>query len=120
MIGQIIANYEVKSLLGAGGMGTVYLAEHIKLGRQVAIKSLHAQFVNSEEIRTRFIHEAKVMAQLQHPNIVTLYDYVETETGLFLIIELVNGKPIDDYIEQVSGPIEEKKAIAKRKLVYPN
>jgi serine/threonine protein kinase len=111
MIGQIIANYEVKSLLGAGGMGTVYLAEHVKLGRQVAIKSLHAQFVNSEEIRTRFIHEAKVMAQLQHPNIVTLYDYVETETGLFLIIELVDGKPIDDYIKQVSGPIEEGKAI---------
>jgi serine/threonine protein kinase len=111
MIGQIISNYEVKSLLGAGGMGTVYLAEHVKLGRQVAIKSLHAQFVNSEEIRARFIHEAKVMGQLQHPNIVTLYDYVETETGLFLIIELVDGKPIDDYIEQVSGPIEEGKAI---------
>jgi serine/threonine protein kinase len=111
MIGQIISNYEVKSLLGAGGMGTVYLAEHIKLGRKVAIKSLHPQFVNSEEIRVRFIHEAKVMAELQHPNIVTLYDYVETETGLFLIIELVDGKPIDDYIEQVSGPIEEGKAI---------
>lgn len=111
MIGQIISNYEVKSLLGVGGMGTVYLAEHVKLGRQVAIKSLHAQFVNSEEIRARFIHEAKVMGQLQHPNIVTLYDYVETETGLFLIIELVDGKPIDDYIEQVSGPIEEGKAI---------
>jgi TonB family protein len=111
MIGQIISNYEVKSLLGAGGMGTVYLAEHVKLGRQVAIKSLHAQFVNSEEIRARFIHEAKVMGQLQHHNIVTLYDYVETETGLFLIIELVDGKPIDDYIEQVSGPIEEGKAI---------
>jgi serine/threonine protein kinase len=111
MIGEIIANYEVKSLLGAGGMGTVYLAEHIKLGRKVAIKSLHPQFVNSEEIRVRFIHEAKVMGQLQHPNIVTLYDYVETETGLFLIIELVDGKPIDDYIEQVSGPIEENSAV---------
>jgi serine/threonine protein kinase len=111
MIGEIIANYEVKSLLGAGGMGTVYLAEHIKLGRKVAIKSLHPQFVNSEEIRVRFIHEAKVMAELQHPNIVTLYDYVETENGLFLIIELVDGKPIDDYIEQVSGPIEENSAV---------
>lgn len=111
MIGQIISNYEVKSLLGQGGMGTVYLAEHVKLGRKVALKSLHAQFVNSEEIRARFIHEAKVMAQLQHPNIVTLYEYVETETGLFLIIELVDGQPIDDYIEQVSGPIVEGKAI---------
>ena len=112
MINQQIQNYKILSLLGEGGMGTVYLAEHVKLGRKVAIKSLHAQFVNSEQIRARFIHEAKVMAELQHPNIVNLYDYVETENGLYLIIELVDGKPIDDYIEQVSGPIEEEKAIA--------
>jgi serine/threonine protein kinase len=112
MINQQIQNYKILSLLGEGGMGTVYLAEHVKLGRKVAIKSLHAQFVNSEQIRARFIHEAKVMAQLQHPNIVNLYDYVETENGLYLIIELVDGKPIDEYIEQVSGPIEEEKAIA--------
>ena len=112
MIGEQFQNYKILSLLGEGGMGTVYLAEHVKLGRKVAIKSLHAQFVNSEQIRARFIHEAKVMAELQHPNIVNLYDYVETENGLYLIIELVDGKPIDEYIEQVSGPIEEEKAIA--------
>ena len=112
MINQQIQNYKILSLLGEGGMGTVYLAEHVKLGRKVAIKSLHAQFVNSKEIRARFMNEAKVMAQLQHPNIVNLYDYVETENGLYLIIELVDGKPIDEYIEQVSGPIEEEKAIA--------
>ena len=112
MIGEQIQNYKILSLLGEGGMGTVYLAEHVKLGRKVAIKSLHAQFVNSKEIRARFMNEAKVMAQLQHPNIVNLYDYVETENGLYLIIELVDGKPIDEYIEQVSGPIEEEKAIA--------
>jgi serine/threonine protein kinase len=112
MIGEQIQNYKILSLLGEGGMGTVYLAEHVKLGRKVAIKSLHAQFVNSKEIRARFMNEAKVMAELQHPNIVNLYDYVETENGLYLIIELVDGKPIDEYIEQVSGPIEEEKAIA--------
>ena len=101
MINQQIQNYKILSLLGEGGMGTVYLAEHVKLGRKVAIKSLHAQFVNSKEIRARFMNEAKVMAQLQHPNIVNLYDYVETENGLYLIIELVDGKPIDDYINKI-------------------
>ena len=111
MIGQIIANYKILSLLGEGGMGTVYLAEHLKLGRKVAIKSLHLQFVNSAEIRARFINEAKIMAGLQHSNIVTLYDYVEDVNALYLIMELVDGRPIDDYIEQVSGPIEETSAI---------
>jgi eukaryotic-like serine/threonine-protein kinase len=120
MLNQQIQNYKILSLLGEGGMGTAYLAEHVKLGRKVAIKSLHAQFVNSEQIRARFIHEAKVMAELQHPNIVNLYDYVETENGLYLIIELVDGKPIDEYIEQVSGPIEEEKAIAMMHKILPN
>ncbi len=84
MIGQTISNYEIKSILGEGGMGVVYLAEHIKLGRKVAIKSLHVQFLNSAEIRARFINEAKMMAELQHPNIVTLYDYVEDDNVLYL------------------------------------
>ncbi len=95
MIGTQILNYQVKSLLGEGGMGIVYLAEHVKLGRKVAIKVLHAHLASNESIRTRFMNEAKTMAELQHPNIVNLHDYHEDEFGLYLIMEYVDGKPLD-------------------------
>jgi serine/threonine protein kinase len=110
MIGQNISNYEVKSLLGEGGMGTVYLGEHVKLGRQVAIKVLLPHLVKNELVRSRFVNEAKLMSTLQHPNIVALFDYVEDENGLSLIMEYVQGKPLDEYIQEVTGPIEEKAA----------
>ncbi len=111
MIGSQILNYQVKSLLGEGGMGTVYLAEHVKLGRKVAIKVLHAHLASNESIRNRFMNEAKTMAELQHANIVSLLDYHEDEFGLYLIMEYIDGKPLDEYIEQVSGPIPEETAI---------
>lgn len=110
MIGNFINNYKILSLLGEGGMGTVYLAEHVKLGRQVAIKVLMPHLVKNELVRSRFINEAKLMSALHHPNIVALFDYVEDENGLSLIMEYVEGKPLDEYIQEVTGPIEEKAA----------
>lgn len=111
MIGQQILNYKIISLLGEGGMGTVYLAEHVKLGRKVAIKVLLPHLVKNELVRSRFVNEAKLMSALQHPNIVTLFDYVEDENGMSLIMELVDGNPLDEYIQDVTGPIQEKEAI---------
>ena len=111
MIGKQIQNYKILSLLGEGGMGTVYLAEHVKLGRKVAIKVLLPHLVKNELVRSRFVNEAKLMSALQHPNIVTLFDYVEDENGMSLIMELVDGNPLDEYIQDVTGPIQEKEAI---------
>jgi serine/threonine protein kinase len=111
MIGELIANYKIISLLGEGGMGTVYLAEHEKLGRKVAIKVLLPHLVKNELVRSRFINEAKLMSSLQHPNIVILYDYVEDKNGLSLIMEYVEGLPLDELIQEVTGPIEENLAI---------
>ena len=111
MIGQQILNYKIISLLGEGGMGTVYLAEHVKLGRKVAIKVLLPHLVKNELVRSRFVNEAKLMSALQHPNIVTLFDYVEDENGMSLIMELVDGNPLDEYIQDVTGPIQEKEAV---------
>ena len=111
MIGKKILNYEIKKLLGEGGMGNVYLAEHTQLGRKVAVKSLHPQLVKNEGLRARFKNEASTMAHLQHPKIVTLYDYVEEEDGLFLIMEFVEGLPLDEYIREKSGPIPSEIAI---------
>ncbi len=111
MIGKKILNYEIKSLLGEGGMGNVYLAEHTQLGRKVAVKSLHQQLVKNEGLRARFKNEASTMAHLQHPKIVALYDYVEEADGLYLVMEYVEGLPLDEYIREKSGPIPSETAI---------
>ena len=111
MIGKKILNYEIKKLLGEGGMGNVYLAEHTQLGRKVAIKSLHQQLVKNDGLRMRFKNEAATMAHLQHPKIVALYDYVEEEDGLFLVMEYVEGLPLDEYIREKSGPIPSETAV---------
>jgi serine/threonine protein kinase len=111
MIGKRILNYEIKKLLGEGGMGNVYLAEHTQLGRKVAVKSLHPQLVKNEGLRARFKNEASTMAHLQHPKIVALYDYVEESDGLYLVMEYVEGLPLDEYIREKSGPIPSETAI---------
>jgi serine/threonine protein kinase len=111
MIGNQILNYKVKSLIGDGGMGTVYLAEHVKLGRKVAIKVLHSHLASNESIRQRFVNEAKTMSELQHSNIVSLIDYHEDQFGLYLIMECIEGIPLDEYINSKSGPIPEEQAI---------
>jgi len=112
MIGKQILQYRILSLIGEGGMGAVWLAEHTHLPRKVAIKSLHAHLVRNEQLRLRFKNEAALLVQLQHPGIVNLIDYYEDSEGLYLILEYVDGTPLDDYIRKVSGPIPFEKASA--------
>ncbi|MDX2305885.1 MAG: serine/threonine-protein kinase [Microscillaceae bacterium] len=112
MTGQsIIANYQLKRILGKGGMGTVYLAQHTQIDRKVAIKELKPEYARDPAIRIRFKNEAALMANLRHPNIVSLHDYLETPNGVYLIMEYVEGISLDHYIHQVSGPVPESKAI---------
>jgi len=110
MIGKQVLNYKIDTLLGEGGMGSVYLATHLQLGRKVAIKALNPSLVKNPSIRARFKNEAATLSSLHHPNIVILFDYLEEEDALYLIMEYVDGKPLDEYIETVSGPIPEEKA----------
>lgn len=105
--GSTIQNYEVIRQIGVGGMGEVWLGRHKLIGREVAIKSLHKQLVQKESIRLRFKNEAATLARLQHPNVVALLDYHEDDEGVYLIMEYVEGMPLDEYIEQKSGPIPE-------------
>lgn len=111
MIGKSILNYEIKSLIGEGGMGSVYLATHTQVNRTVAIKSLLPQFMSNEEIKQRFKNEASTLAHLQHPNVVGLFDYVEDESGMYLVMEYVEGTPLDDFIKNVTGPMPEQRAV---------
>ena len=105
MIGNKIQNYKIISLLGEGGMGDVYLGEHVSIKRKVAIKVLKPELVKNEEIRKRFKNEASMLAHLQHPNIVGLIDYIEQEDGLYLIMEYVDGRELDEVIKNLSAPI---------------
>ena len=111
MIGKKILNYEITTLLGEGGMGNVYLAEHLQLDRKVAIKMLHPRLAANEALRKRFKNEALAMSKLNHPNIVALHDYLESEDGLFLIMEYVSGKELEVYIRDESGPVNSEDAI---------
>jgi serine/threonine protein kinase len=107
MINKQLLNYKIISVLGEGGMGTVYLAEHTSFERKVAIKAIHPHLARNEEIRVRFKNEAATMARLQHPNIVSLYDYYADDDGLFLIMELVEGVELETYLRNIGRPLDE-------------
>ena len=101
MIGQTISHYRVLSLLGEGGMGAVYVAEDTRLGRKVAIKIPHAAPGADNSFHARFLREARSISQLSHPNIATVHDYGETETGRpFIVMELVEGRELGDLLRE--------------------
>lgn len=99
MIGQTVSHYRILSKLGEGGMGTVYAAEDMHLGRRVAIKFLNASS-SEHHYRARFLREARAISSLSHPYIATVHDYGETEDGQpFLVMELVQGETLGELLE---------------------
>lgn len=78
-IGSEIAGYRIESVIGRGGMGVVYLAEHLRLKRRVALKVLAPELAGDERFRERFVQESELAASLDHPNIVTVYDAGEAD-----------------------------------------
>jgi tRNA A-37 threonylcarbamoyl transferase component Bud32 len=91
MSGRMISHYQVLSLLGAGGMGEVYLAEDTRLGRKVALKLLPQKFTQDRERALRFQQEARAASALNHPNILTIYEVGEFEGGHFIATEFIDG-----------------------------
>ncbi|MCS7152765.1 MAG: serine/threonine protein kinase, partial [Bacteroidia bacterium] len=98
--------YEVVRPLGEGGMGVVYLAIQKPIDRKVAIKSIAPYLARDPSIRERFAAEAAVLARLNHPNIVTLYDYIEGENALYLVMEYVEGQSLSELLRGGPLPIE--------------
>lgn len=100
MIGQHIHNYQITARLGEGGMGIVYRATDTVLGRDVALKMLHAQLTNQSQFLERFRKEARVLAQLLHPNIAVIYNFIGFENNHFMVMEYVEGKNLDEVLRQ--------------------
>ena len=105
------AGYVLRRLLGEGAMGAVYEAVQTSVDRRVAIKVIHGDLVRREGLAERFRQEARVQGQLNHPNVVALYDFVESSAGLFLVQEYVDGRPLSAVIGREIGPIPAEKAL---------
>jgi len=100
MIGQHILNYEITERLGEGGMGVVYKATDVLLGREVALKMLHTPLINQSQFLERFKKEARILAQLLHPNIAVIYNFVEQDSNHYMVMEYVHGKTLDGLLHQ--------------------
>src|SRR2546429_8464847 len=96
--GARLGRYEIRSKIGAGGMGEVYLAEDSKLNRKVAIKILPAEVASDQERMRRFVQEAKAEAALNHPNIAHIYEVDETEGLNFIVMEFIDGHTLRELI----------------------
>jgi len=110
--GTKLGIYEVRALIGAGGMGEVYQATDSRLGRSVAIKLLPAGFAQDAERIARFEREARVLASLNHPNIAAIYGLEESGEKRFFVMELVPGETLSEKIKRGAIPIEETLRIA--------
>jgi eukaryotic-like serine/threonine-protein kinase len=99
---RILGNYEILDELGQGGMGTVYRARDLVLERIVAVKLLHAHAPASAEGGSRFLNEARAIARLSHPTIVTVYEFSDADpASVYIAMEYVDGMTIEEYVRRI-------------------
>lgn len=108
MTGEKILNYKIENLTNENHLFRSFSATHTLFAKQVTIKTLKPLENPAEKLE--LIAEIRRIAQIQHPNIITLYDYLETPTEFYLVFEATEGKTLHEYIQNVSGPITETKA----------
>jgi len=112
LIGQTLAHYRITAALGAGAMGEVYRATDTSLEREVAIKVLPAEVAQDPERLARFKREAHFLAALNHPNIAAIHGLEEADGKPFLVLELVEGENLRDYLARGGIPVDETLEIA--------
>jgi predicted Ser/Thr protein kinase len=99
-VGETFGGYRIESLLGRGGMGSVYLATQERLGRKVALKLIAPALALDEDFRARFLHESQLAASLDHPNVIPIYDADEVDGVLYLAMRYVNGPSLRELIRE--------------------
>src|SRR5437762_7691141 len=99
-VNTTIAHYEIRSRIGAGGMGEVYLAQDTKLDRKVALKILPTDLAANQDRMRRFTQEAKAAAALNHPNIAHIYEIGEADGTNFIAMEFIDGATLREKIHQ--------------------
>ena len=106
LVGQVVAErYHVTKKLGEGGMGQVYLAEHVKMGRRCAIKIMSSGMINDADAVSRFNREAANASRISHPNVCAIYDFGETKDGLiYLAMEFIEGRSLSELLQE-TGPL---------------
>ncbi len=112
--GDRLATFEIVAALGAGGMGEVYRARDLRLGRDVAIKVLPAAFVTDPERLGRFQREAQLLAALNHPHIASIFGLEESGETTFLAMELVEGESLADRVQAGALGLDESLSIARQ------
>src|SRR5688572_8709954 len=118
-LGQVISGrYLIKELIGEGGMGAVYLAEHTHMRKRVALKLLHAEMHDNEEVLARFRREAEAAAHIEHPNVVAATDFGQTDDGgFFLVLEYVEGTSLREVLNRGALSVSRALHIA-RQIAY--
>jgi serine/threonine protein kinase len=101
--GRVIAHYRVLQKIGSGGMGVVYEAEDIRLGRHVALKFLSEKVVQPKEAQARFMREARALSALHHPNICAIYEIEEHDGRPVIVMELLEGRSLKEVVRD--GPL---------------
>jgi eukaryotic-like serine/threonine-protein kinase len=112
--GTRLGAYQVIARVGAGGMGEVYRATDVNLGRQVAIKVLPEAFAQDPERIARFEREAKTLASLNHPNIAIIHGLEKADDTIALVMELVDGEDLSERIARGPLPLDEALPIAQQ------
>ncbi len=111
LIGRVIADrYLILARIGEGGMGRVYLAEHVKMTRQCAIKVMNPSLVNDAESSTRFAREASSAARILHPNVAAVFDYGDADKIVYLVMEYVDGDSLASILKR-EGALDPRRAI---------
>src|ERR1700730_8544855 len=108
-VGSRLGPYEVLAPLGAGGMGEVYRAKDARLGRDVALKVLPTEVAKDADRRSRFEQEARAASALAHPNIIAVYDVGESESSVWIAMELIEGRTVRELL--ASGPLPARRTL---------